>query len=247
MGSPPTEVGRNENERRHSVKVEGFRLSKYEVTKGQFSEFVAATSYRTEAERGEGCNIYTDKWETKAGAHWRSPENFTQDEDEPVVCVSWTDAMAYIKWVNQQTGERYRLPTEAEWEYAARAGSQTLFNTGYCINTDQANYNGNYDYDKCGAKTGVSRSKTTPVGSLESNEWGLYDMHGNVWEWTCSLFNESYDGDESKCAKLDGNEYRSLRGGSWGYRPKDLRSAYRSWLSPTGQSYGTGFRLAQGK
>ena len=141
--------------------------------------------------------------------------------------------MAYAAWLSKQTGERYRLPSEAEWEYAARAGTTMPFSTGNCIHTDQANYDGNYDYNGCGAKTGVYLEKTVPVGSLPANPWGLHEVHGNVREWVQDNWHASYDG-----APVDGSAWesgragrRAVRGGSWGSRPRYLRSAYRDSMA----------------
>lgn len=124
--------------------------------------------------------------------------------DRPVINVSWEDAVAYTAWLAQATGEKYRLPSEAEWEYAARAGFATPFWTGKCINTDQANYIGNHDYAGCGAKTGVYRQQTVSVGSLPANPWGLHEVHGNVWEWVADPYHDSYKG-----APVDGSAWEA--------------------------------------
>jgi formylglycine-generating enzyme required for sulfatase activity len=135
-----------------------------------------------------------------------------------VINVSWDDARAYADWLSDQTGQRYRLPTEAEWEYAARAGTTTPFWTGDCIHTDQANYDGNYDYNGCGAKTGVHRGQTVPAGSLPANAFGLHEIAGNVWEWVEDCWHSSYAGaptDGSAWVEADGGECsRVVRGGS---------------------------------
>ncbi|MCP5091413.1 MAG: formylglycine-generating enzyme family protein, partial [Gammaproteobacteria bacterium] len=140
-------------------------------------------------------------------------------------------------------GESYRLPTEAEWEYAARAGTTTPFHIGEQITTEQANFNGNYTYN--GSAKGEYRQQTLAVGQFEANGFGLYDVHGNVWEWTCSAYDPEYQGGEQKCADADAGERRVLRGGSWFYFPRWLRSADRGSYVPASRSYSVGFRLAR--
>jgi formylglycine-generating enzyme required for sulfatase activity len=133
-----------------------------------------------------------------------------------VINVSWNDAQAYVKWLSDKTEKDYRLLTEAEWEYAARAGTTTPFYFGRTISPDQANYNGEYTYD--GGPKGVYREKTTPVGSFPANAFGLHDVHGNVLEWVEDCWHENYSG-----SPIDGAAWKSggdcdrrvLRGGSW--------------------------------
>jgi formylglycine-generating enzyme required for sulfatase activity len=122
---------------------------------------------------------------------WRSP-GFEQDDRHPVVGVSWNDAVAYCRWLSDETGKPYRLPSDAEWEYAARAGTETRFHFGATISTAQANYNGNYPHGS-GAK-GEYRGRTVAAGSLPANPWGLHEVHGNVWEWVQDCWHESYQG-----------------------------------------------------
>ncbi|WP_020504670.1 caspase, EACC1-associated type [Lamprocystis purpurea] len=249
MGSPDTESERSADEQQHSVAIKPFAIGKYEVTVAQFRAFVAANKgYQTEAEKGDGCYGWKDgSWQQDKAFSWRSV-GFAQTEDAPVVCVSWNDAQDYIAWLSRATGKTYRLPTEAEWEYAARAGTEKPFWTGDCISTDQANYDGNYDYNGCGAKTGVYRQQTLPVASLAANPWGLHQVAGNVWEWTCSAYADPYNGNEMKCnSKNDANvgPNRAVRGGAWNLQPSWLRSADRNWDGPSNRSDTLGFRLAQ--
>ncbi len=148
----------------------------------------------------------------------------------PVINVSWDDAQAYVRWLSEQTGHEYRLLTEAEWEYCCRAGTSTPFSWGSSISTDQANYDGNYTYSD-GVK-GKYRRQTVPVDDFSPNPWGLYQMHGNVWEWVADHWHDNYDGapsDGSSWVNTDGsdNSLRVLRGGSWDYLPQILRSAVR--------------------
>ncbi len=246
MGSPKTEAERQDDEQQHEVCVDDFQLGQTEVTKGQFNAFVSATHYQTEAETGDGCYAWTGTdWKKDKKYNWRNV-GFTQTDEHPVVCVSWNDAMAYITWLNQKTGKSYRLPTEAEWEYAARAGTKTPFYTGACLSSTQANYDGNTPYNNC-AK-GDYKQHTVTVGSYPANAWGLSDMAGNVWEWTCSAYVANYDGSEKQCiSKNDANSSRVLRGGSWFSNARGTRSAYRRNLTPDDRSYYFGFRFALGQ
>ena len=152
--------------------------------------------------------------------------------NRPVINVSWNDAQAYCAWLTEQTGRAYRLPSEAQWEYACRAGTTTPFHFGARITTDQANFDGNYTYN--GSAKGEYREQTVPVGSFPPNAFGLYDMHGNVWEWCQDAWHGNY-----KDAPTDGSAWeakgdlsRVLRGGSWSYNPRDCRAAYRYDSAP---------------
>ncbi len=243
MGSPASETGRNEDETQHQVCVKAFEMGKYEVTKAQFAAFVSDSNYQTEAETGNGCYGWTgSKWEKDKNFNWRSL-GFEQGSNHPAVCVSWNDAQAYLNWLKTKTGKAYRLPTEAEWEYAARAGTTTAFYTGNCINTNQANYNGNYPYNNCGK--GVYKQQTLAVGSYSANPWGLYDMAGNVWEWTCSDYAKNYNnGAESKCS--NNGLVRIFRGGSWDDNARSLRSAYHAAYGPDECFSNLGLRFVLG-
>ncbi|WP_295444176.1 formylglycine-generating enzyme family protein [uncultured Thiodictyon sp.] len=169
--------------------------------------------------------------------------------NRPVINVSWDDIQHYLAWLNTETGRHYRLPSEAEWEYAARAGTTTTFNTGDCIAPGQANYSDGADYPDCGAKTGVSVGQTQPVGSYPANPWGLFDLHGNVWEWVQDCWHESYanappDGSvwSDSCSA---SQQRGLRGGSWDSDPHFLRSAFRLRGLTDLRHDGIGFRVAR--
>jgi formylglycine-generating enzyme required for sulfatase activity len=241
-------VGKNFTDRenpQHSVSVRSFAAGRYAVTKGQFAAFAKAKAYQTEAEKDDGCFAWTGtEWKKDKAYNWRSP-GFNQADDHPVACVSWNDAQAYAQWLSQTTGKAYRLPSEAEREYAARAGSQTAFWWGNSINTNQANYNGNYAYN--GSEKGLYRQTTVAVNSFAANPFGLYNMHGNVLEWTQDCWNETYQGaptDGSAWATGDCSQ-RVLRGGSWGNIPAILRSAIRHGDAAVGRFTITGFRLAR--
>jgi len=239
MGSPSSEKDREDDETLHTVSVGEFWLGAKEVTVGQFRQFVKDSGYRPQSE-SKGCLWYTaSKWEMSKSKNWRSP-GFSQPlGSQPVVCVSWNDAVAYAKWLSKKTGKRFRLPTESEWEYAARAGTQTVYYWGDGIGRNNANC-----YE-CGSRWGGRQ--TAPVGSFTANAFGLFDMLGNVFEWTCSEYKKRYDGSEEKCS-VDAGKY-SLRGGSWGHFPGGVRAANRFTefrnLTPDLRFSYLGFRLAQ--
>jgi formylglycine-generating enzyme required for sulfatase activity len=205
----------------HRVAIAApFDIGKYQVTRGQFARFVEATGH--------------DMSGGAASADWCFP-GFEQTDPHPVVCVSWQDAQAYIRWLSQETGQPYRLLSEAEWEYAARAGTTTRYSWGDDPPTpERANF-------------GMNISRTTEVGAYPPNPWGLYDMYGNVWEWVEDCWNESYTG-----APSDGSAWTSgdcsrrvLRGSSWGDYPTSLRSAFRSKIATVFRSINIGFRVAR--
>ena len=227
MGSPSHEEHRYDSEGPQRTVRIGYPLAvgKHEVTFAQWDACVAAG----------GCGGYRpDDGGWGRGAH-------------PVIYVSWDDAQAYVAWLSRQTGEDYRLLSEAEWEYAARAGTTGPFHTGATISTDQANYDGRSTYGS--GREGVYRRRTVPVGSFPANAFGLHDMHGNVCEWVedCGYGNDSYAG-----APSDGSAWQSgncisrvVRGGSWNDKPRNLRAALSGRLS-TGFRYDSyGFRVAR--
>jgi formylglycine-generating enzyme required for sulfatase activity len=185
-----------------------------------------------------------------------NPANF-QGENRPVERVSWYDAIEFCARLSQQTGYAYRLPTEAEWEYACRAWTLTPFHFGETITTDLANYSGvNWDYmGKICSKgsygagpKGVDRRETIPVGSFQvANAFGLYDLHGNVREWCADYWHDNYEGAPTDATVwiTDGDsDKRVLRGGSWNVGPRKCRSAYRVKFDPAASLYDIGFRVA---
>jgi formylglycine-generating enzyme required for sulfatase activity len=224
----------------HPVSVKSFAMGKYEVKRGEFRNFVEATGYETEAEKGDGCYGWTGSERKKDSSfNWKNP-GFTQDYRHPVVCVSWNDAKAYTKWLSEQTGKEYRLPSEAQWEYACRAGSTGKYSFG-----DDENQLGNYGwYDDENAG-----SQTHPVGEKQANKFGLYDMHGNVWEWLEDVWHDNYEGAPSDgsawTAGGDSNVHLLLHGGSWYNNDNWLRCAFRSTI-PATHTYGSrGLRLSR--
>jgi len=215
MGSPTSEVDRSSDETQHQVTLSAFKMSKYEVTFEQYDLFCDATGRSKPSDEGWGRG------------------------NRPVINVSWDDASAFAEWMG------CRLPTEAEWEYAARGGTTTPFSTGNNLTTSQANYDGNYPYNN-NAK-GEYRQKTLPVGSFAANAYGLFDMHGNVWEW-CS----DWYGDYSTSAQINpkgasSGSYRVIRGGSWNSHADTCRSAYRGSRTPDHRYDIIGFRLVSPK
>ena len=199
----------------HEVRVEAFELSKYEVTFEEYDRFTSATGRERADDNGWGRGR------------------------RPVIIVSWEDAVAYTQWLSQQTGERYRLPTEAEWEYAARAGTVTKYSWGNEIGRNRANC------DRCGSQWDVQQ--TAPVGSFAPNGWGLHDMHGNVREWVQDCWNGNYQGAPSDGSAWESGDcsQRVLRGGSWFYFPRNLRSAIRYRITASFRSNNNGFRVAR--
>jgi len=245
MGSPPDESDRGTDEKRHQVRLtKGFYLQTTEVTVGQWREFVESAGYTTEAERGDGAYGYIDgSWKKDSRIYWEKP-GFFQTDDHPVTCVSYNDVLKFIQWLNgKDKTNKYRLPTEAQWEYACRAGTDTPFSFGNCLSTDQANYNGNYPFTGC--PKGEYEKKTTPVASLAKNAWGLYDMHGNVWEWCADFYSDYPSGSVTDPTGPSSGAHRVDRGGSWSRYAGSCRSAGRSGRFP-GFRYGfLGFRLAR--
>jgi len=217
----------------HEVCVDDFYMGKYEVTVGEFREFVNSTGYRTEAEQGDGCYIWTgSEWEKDRNKNWRNP-GFSQDDRHPAACVSWNDAVAYTDWLSGKSGNRYRLPTEAEWEYAARSGGRS------------EKYSGGNNIDSVAWYNSNSNSKTHPVGQKEANGLGLYDMSGNVWEWCNDWYAENYykNSPKNNPGGASSGQYRVLRGGSWNDKPLLLRASDRFRDEPAGRYFNDGFRL----
>jgi len=238
MGS---DDGRDNEKPMHKVTVQAFAIGKYEVTQGEFAVFVERSGYKTEAETGEGCRGWTgSKWENKKEFTWRNV-GFKQTDKHPVLCVSWNDAMAYTEWLSQETGQTYRLPTEAEWEYAARAGTSTKYWWGdeSPVCTKKARTGAKFGYDQCG------EIGTETVGSYQANAFGLYDVHGNLWEWTASPYAPYSEKRENTTLSKNHTKSLVLRGGSWNDRAGWLRVSYRGYWS-AGRRYGSvGFRPAR--
>ena len=245
MGSPPGEEKRDDDEGpQHRVTIaEPFAVGVHEVTRGEFARFVRETNRST----GNSCWVWGSNegtWVERSGLNWRNP-GFEQTDGHPVVCVNWDDAQSYVGWLSRETGEGYRLLSESEWEYVARAGTTGPFHTGATISPAQANYDGDYTYGS--GRKGVYRERTVSVGSFLPNAFGLHDVHGNVLEWVQDCWNKNYDG-----APRDGGAWergdcslRVARGGSWDYTPRYLRSASRNRSSSGYRGDDLGFRIAR--
>lgn len=255
MGSPDSERGRFDNEGpAHPVALaERFALMETEVTRAQFARFVAASGWVVP----QGCEVISadgTTFKNQPGASWLRP-GFEQAGDHPVVCVSWNDAVAYAHWLSGQTRQTYRLPTEAEWEYAVRAGSDRRYSFGdderdLCRHANVADRTARERFpDATIADCTDGLVFTAAVRGRSANRFGLFDLHGNVWEWVADCWHDSYrnapvDGRswESNCTDRD---RRVVRGGGWVGIPESTRSAFRSDGAADGRSYYTGFRLAR--
>ncbi len=247
MGSPADEPGRGPDEGPQvDVEVGRFAIADADVTRAQWRAFVEDTGRAD----GLGCAYSGLPKEQASAASWRNL-GFAQGDDEPVVCVSWNEAQAYVQWLSRKTGRAYRLPTEAEWEYAARAGTSTAFPWGKDASHDWANYGA----DACctPATEGADRwVNTSPIRSFPPNGFGLYDMIGNVWQWTQDCYVESLAGRPAVASSVerDGCQFRVARGGTWGDPPVLIRSASRNYAPPPGdivaeyRSAGFGLRVA---
>jgi formylglycine-generating enzyme required for sulfatase activity len=241
MGSPESEPPDGERPQHPVTIAQPFGIGRHAVTRGQFAAFANNTGHSAEG----GARVWKgSEWTYDTRASWRDP-GFAQNDSHPVVCVSWQDAKAFAAWLSNQSGRAYRLLTEAEWEYAARAGSTTPFWWGSTITSAQANYDGNYVYGKSGAK-GEFRRQTVAVGSFAANQWGLYQVHGNVWEWCQDVWHSDYNGAPADgSAWLEGGDPddRVVRGGCWGSAPENLRSAFRETV--VDQTAVLGFRVGR--
>jgi formylglycine-generating enzyme required for sulfatase activity len=230
MGSSESEAGRDSGEgpQRRVTIARPFAVGKFEVTRGQFAAFVRETGRSV----SDKCWTYEGgESQERSGRSFRNP-GFEQDDRHPAVCVSWDDASAFVGWLSRKTGKPYRLLSEAEWEYAARAGTTTRYAFGDTISKSQAQF---------------SAKQTVEVGTFASNAWGLHDMHGNVVEWVEEAWHPKYHG-----APVDGSVWpggdlslRVLRGGSWGSNPVFLRSAVRDRDRPTFRCDIIGFRVSR--
>ncbi|TVQ29274.1 MAG: formylglycine-generating enzyme family protein [Wenzhouxiangella sp.] len=261
MGSPDNESDRFSNEGpRHRVTFErGFALSRTEVSVGDFAAFVRDTGYRTDAERTGNSRVYdlrTGRMDRQNNITWRNDYVGDPADDElPVIHVSWNDAQAYARWLRQQTGRNYRLPSEAEFEYALRAGSQTRFwwGDGSPGNVVE-NLTGDGDSSPTNARWNIAFRRYSdgywgpaPTGSFEPNPFGLYDMAGNVMEWTEDCWHDSFvraPGDGSAWVN-PGCERRVIKGGSWSSTPAMSRSAFRLSSTPNSTDMRVGFRVAR--
>ncbi len=242
MGSPESEPKRSSAEGpQHEVRIaKPFAVGRFAVTRDEFETFVKDSGHSLD----RGCRIWTGSEEQDSAGSFRSP-GFAQTGSHPVVCVNWNDARAYVQWLSGKTGKSYRLLTEAEREYAARAGRQTAFWWGSSISTGQANYNGNGTY--AGSAKGEYRQKTLPVKSFQPNPWGLYQVHGNVWDWVEDCWVGNYNEALADGSALTTGDCTSrvLRGGAWSSSPRVLRAACRDKYDPAIRYFALGLRVAR--
>ncbi|TIH20187.1 hypothetical protein D0S45_02265 [Marinifilum sp. JC120] len=223
MGAPLSEKGRDDRDEGpvHEVCVDGFWMGMFEVTNAQFRNYMP--DHDSKENKGKSLD----------------------GDTQPAVYVSWNDATAFAKWLSGKGNGRFRLPTEAEWEYACRAGTNTPFFFGETISTDLVNYHGYHIYGR--GRQGVIRKMSLSVGSLVPNDFGLYDMHGNVWEWVEDWYNQKAYSTlprKNPVYSADGYE-RVYRGGSWYGRPENSRSASRGGSYPSLKTNNVGFRLVR--
>ena len=268
MGSTPMEIGRmrridptfkkeweQEEQPQHHVRIgRPFSISAHEITKGEFAQFVRATSYLTDAKRdgkgGCGFDAVTGEFKQDPIYDWQNT-GFPQTDRDPVVNVSWNDAIAFCEWMSRREKAIYRLPTEAEWEYCCRAGTTTPFSCGddpealaSTANVADATLKQKFrSWTAIAARDGFAF--TAPVGSFQANAFGLFDMHGNVWEWCHDWYAKGY---YAKSAENDPQgplrgTVRVFRGGSWYDAAALCRSTFRNWDVPTYRDYFLGFRV----
>jgi formylglycine-generating enzyme len=248
----------NREHPQHRVRIaNAFYLGTYHVTRGQFRQFVEASRYKTDAEKGDGPGTYG--WNSKTGRFdfnkdysWRNV-GFEQTDEHPVVGVSWNDAVAFCKWLSGKEGKTYRLPTEAEWEYACRAGTKTRYYSGddpetlaKVGNVADAAFRVKFPNCSWAIKANDGYLFTAPVGQFKPNAFGLYDMHGNVWGWCADWYGADYY-NKSPVDDPTGpaaGDCRVLRGGRWDDRPDIARSAWREGATPTLSNTESGFRVA---
>jgi formylglycine-generating enzyme required for sulfatase activity len=254
MGSPKGEIDRLDEELQHEVVItQPFYLGQQEVTVGQFKAFVKDANHLTDAEKdGKGGRAFDGKeFVQKPEFTWKNL-HFTQADNHPVVVVSWNDAVAFCAWLSKKEGRTYRLPTEAEWEYACRGGTKTRFSNGdkdddlkAMANIADASLKAKWADATWAVNWEDGFPFTAPGGKFQVNGFGLFDMHGNVWEWCSDWYREDYYGTSPRIdpqGPASGKE-RVARGGAWSTQPKFCRCAYRDWHEPDYRSDCVGFRV----
>ena len=242
----------------HRVRItKAFYLGTYHVTRGQFRQFVKDSGYQTEAEKGDppgawGWNPDEKKFEFNKKYSWRNT-GFEQADDHPVVCVSWNDAVDFCKWLRKKEGKTYRLPTEAEWEYACRAGTTTRYSSGddpetlaQVGNVRDATFKAKFPDAKYTIKANDGYVFTAPVGKFKPNAFGLCDMHGNATQWCADWCGEEYyaASPADDPTGTDSGDFRVLRGGSWGGEAYNAHCALRGRGTPDSRNDYTGFRVS---
>ncbi len=257
MGSPATEPGRRENEGpQQKVTLAAFAIGRFELTVGEFRSFVREAGYRTDS----FCDVNPDggvRWTSQQGYDWEHPglTGYQQTDRNPVGCISWFDAKAYVAWLSHKTGKTYRLLTEAEFEYAARAGSTAAYPWG--TDPDLGCSSANGGDTTAGAATWWRADwprhlacndgflYSAPAGSHQPNAFGLYDMIGNAWEWVEDCYAERYVPTQGPSDIEESCGIRVIRGGSWANSVPNLRSSLRFPAPPGEHDNTTGFRVAK--
>jgi formylglycine-generating enzyme required for sulfatase activity len=259
MGSPKQEAGRDVDEEQHEVQItRPFYLGKHEVTLREFRAFVRETGYRTEPERdGEGGSAYTQqdgvwKFEGRKPEYIWSKTGFPRTDDHPVSNVTWNDAVAFCQWLSSKEGRKYRLPTEAEWEYCCRAGTTTRYHHGdgeegliSIANIADASGKRMLPAWKMAVSHDDGFPFTAPVGQFQPNAWGLHEMHGSLWEWCADFYDAEYYQRSPRQDPQGPAEgaMRVARSGCWNEGSRTCRSADRSKGVPSYRSSGVGFRV----
>ena len=245
IGAPYAEGGDDEAPIHDVFISKPFAMGKFEITKFEFAMFVEDAKYSLDF----SCR-YLAKIGWDEGVSWRNP-GFAQTNRDPVVCVNWNDAKSYVDWLSKKTRQKYRLPSEAEWEYASRAGGAGRYFFGdssalLCKYGNGVDASSKFKWQNKTCSDGYG-ARTSPVGSFLPNNFGLHDTIGNVWEWVEDCWNDNYNG-----APIDGSSWttgdcsnRGTRGGSWLNDPRFLRSAHRNRLFKLYRKYNTGFRVAK--
>ena len=259
MGTPATEKNRDKDEAQHEVTIsKPFYIGVTHVTVDQFAAFVKDSGYKTEAEKeGWGVGVEIKNGQLIAakmnGCSWRKP-SFDQKGDHPVVQVTWNDAKAFCDWLSKKSGKTVGLPTEAQWEYAGRAGTKTAYpwgddprdGKGWANCADQSHRRKVPNAPTAGAFFSWDDGFvfTSPVASFKPNAFGLYDMVGNAWQWCEDRFGEYDKGAVTDPTGPASGGLRVLRGGSWGWDPRFCRTGGRSWSNPAIRFGRCGFRVA---
>ncbi len=243
-------IGQADERPVREATVAGFWMMRTEVTRAMFAAFAQATDH----DGGKRCWVFENGWSEQSGISWRNP-GFDQGDEHPVTCVNWYDARGFADWLASKTGKGFRLPTETEWEYAVRAGTDTTYYwgddpAGLCANSNAADTRALEHYPGFAVNPcddGFVR--TSPVASFPPNPWGLHDIYGNVWEWVEDCWNSSYSG-----APTDGSAWlagdcarRGFRGGGYGDIPRFARSTLRNRSEATARKDDIGFRLVVGE
>jgi len=232
----------------HTVYLDGYWMGKYEVTVRQFGLFVKDTGYVTQAESEGGAYTWTgNNWEQKESIDWKNP-GFKQEDNHPVVCVSWNDAVEYFKWISGKKGVNFKLPTEAQWEKAARGTDQRKYPWGNHDSYYNGKWYANYAAHDSWEKRGEDGFEfTSPVGFYPqgASPYGLLDMAGNVWEWCSDWYGPYSEKYQKNPIGPEIGTYRVLRGGGWYYDARGLRCSFRGDVRPSDRYSYVGFRLCQ--